>query len=159
MAGLGRSESKSLESIAGYAWTFNFLVSNEGSESLEGMVVSKDYFRVSGLQPLLGRTFLESETGVAAGAGGPDRLRLVAAEVQRRPAIVGKTMRMSRRETPPTIIGVMRPGVRFLPSPGAAKEPNYNVDAQVDFWMPGPAERAEVEAAGLGRGRRGCAAG
>ena len=30
----------------------------------------------------------------------------------------------------------MQPGVRFLPSPGAAKEPNYNVNATVDFWVP-----------------------
>jgi putative ABC transport system permease protein len=36
----------------------------------------------------------------------------------------------------PTVIGVMEPGVRFLPSPGAAKEPNYNVNATVDFWVP-----------------------
>src|SRR6202021_1216016 len=27
-------------------------------------------------------------------------------------------------------------GVRFLPSPGAAKEPNYDVNAKVDFWVP-----------------------
>jgi len=26
--------------------------------------------------------------------------------------------------------------VRFLPSPGAAKEPNYDVNATVDFWVP-----------------------
>ena len=26
--------------------------------------------------------------------------------------------------------------MRFLPSPGAAKEPNYNVNATVDFWLP-----------------------
>jgi hypothetical protein len=30
----------------------------------------------------------------------------------------------------------MEPGVRFLPSPGAAKEPNYNVNATADFWVP-----------------------
>jgi putative ABC transport system permease protein len=40
------------------------------------------------------------------------------------PAIVGKTFRMSRRDTPATIIGVMPPGVRFLPSPRTAQEPN-----------------------------------
>ena len=34
------------------------------------------------------------------------------------------------------MIGVMEPGVRFLPSPGAAKEPNYDVNAKVDFWVP-----------------------
>jgi putative ABC transport system permease protein len=34
------------------------------------------------------------------------------------------------------VIGVMEPGVRFLPSPGAAKEPNYDVNAAVDLWVP-----------------------
>ena len=43
---------------------------------------------------------------------------------------------MSRRDTPPTVIGIMPPGVRFLPSPGNSQEPNYNVNAQVDFWEP-----------------------
>ena len=37
------------------------MVLDEGSESLEGMFVSKDYFRVVGLDPLLGRTFSEVE--------------------------------------------------------------------------------------------------
>ncbi len=35
----------------------------DGSESMEGMWVTRDYFRVTGLQPMMGRTFLESETG------------------------------------------------------------------------------------------------
>jgi putative ABC transport system permease protein len=43
---------------------------------------------------------------------------------------------MSRRDTPPTIIGVMPPGIRFLPTPAAAQEPNYNVNARVEFWTP-----------------------
>ena len=37
------------------------MVLDEGSESLEGMFVSKDYFRVVGLEPLLGRTFSDAE--------------------------------------------------------------------------------------------------
>ena len=36
---------------------------------------------------------------------------------------------------PLPIVGVMPPGVRFLPDPGAASEPNYDVNAQVDFWL------------------------
>src|SRR5260370_25143629 len=43
---------------------------------------------------------------------------------------------MSRRKTPVTGIGVMPPGIRFLPSPGVAKEPNYDPNAMVDFWVP-----------------------
>jgi putative ABC transport system permease protein len=55
--------SEVIRAIAAYDWSFNFLVLPNGSESLEEMHVTKDYFRVAGLQPLLGRTFAESESG------------------------------------------------------------------------------------------------
>jgi hypothetical protein len=50
--------------------------------------------------------------------------------------IIGKPMRVSRAQTPPTIVGVMPAGVRFLPTPMASKEPNYNVNARVQYWVP-----------------------
>jgi putative ABC transport system permease protein len=56
-----QKEAKSFESVAAYAWTFNFLVLDDGSESLQGMPVTKDYFDVMGLKPIMGRTFSESE--------------------------------------------------------------------------------------------------
>jgi putative ABC transport system permease protein len=31
----------------------------------------------------------------------------------------------------------MPPGVRFLPAPGASQEPNYNLNAMVEYWVPG----------------------
>ena len=129
-------DSKSFEAMAGYAWSFNFLVSDEGSESLEGMFVSKDFFKVLGLEPLLGRTFSESETAFPAG-----QVIVLGYDVWQRkfggdPKIVGTPVRISRRQTPPIVIGIMPPGIRFLPSPTTAQEPNYNVNAQVDFWMP-----------------------
>jgi len=131
-----QKQAASFESIAPYVWSFNFLVDTEGSESLEGMVVTRDYFRVVGVQPVLGRAFVESETGTT-----PSSSIILGYELWQRkfngdPQIIGKTFRMSRRETPPTIVGVMPPGIRFLPSPGASKEPNYNVNALVDFWLP-----------------------
>src|SRR5258706_582957 len=43
-----QKEAKSFEAIAAYAWSFNFLVLSDGSESIEGMWVTKDYFRVAG---------------------------------------------------------------------------------------------------------------
>ena len=139
-------DSKSFESLAGYLWSFNFIVSDEGSESLEGMFVSKDFFKVLGLKPLLGRTFQDSETAFPAG----DVIILGYDVWQRKfkgdPKIVGTQVRISRRQTPPTVIGVMPPGIRFLPSPTTAQEPNYNVNATVDFWMPFAlnAERAKA---------------
>jgi putative ABC transport system permease protein len=129
-------QAQSFEALAAYSWTFNFLVSEEGSESLEGMAVTRDYFRVIGVQPILGRTFLESETGFPAAPVIVIGYDLWQRKYHGDPNIVGKPLRMSRRDTPPTIVGVMPPGVRFLPTPRAAQEPNYNVNGHVDYWMP-----------------------
>ena len=131
-----QKQAKSLEGIAGYAWTFNFLILPEGSESLEGMTVSTNFFEVAGLKPILGRTFLPSEGKV----GGPQVI-IIGYDLWQRafhgdPKVIGTTARISRQEVPVTIVGVMPQGVRFLPSPGVAQEPNYDVNASVDFWRP-----------------------
>jgi putative ABC transport system permease protein len=131
-----QKSATSLSAIGAYTWSFNFLVDADGSESLEGMAVTGDYFRVLGVQPMLGRAFLDSELTSPTAP-----VIVIGYDLWRRkfngdPAIVGKTMRMSRRQTPPTIVGVMPPGVRFLPSPAAAQEPSYDVNGLVDFWTP-----------------------
>ena len=131
-----QKEAKSLESVAAYGWTFNFLVLEEGSESLQGMRVTKDYFQVMGLQPIRGRAFSESE-----GRPGSTPVIIISYELWQRkfngdPTIVGKPMPMSRVQTPPIIVGVMPSGVRFLPTPMASKEPNYDVNARVQYWVP-----------------------
>jgi putative ABC transport system permease protein len=131
-----QKQSKSFRAIAAYGWTFNFLVSADGSESIEGMWVTHDYFAVTGLQPILGRAFLESEAGSTTRP-----VILLGYELWQRkfhgdPNILGRKIQISRQDTPPTVVGVMPPGVRFLPSPGASQEPNYNPNAAVDFWFP-----------------------
>ncbi len=136
-----KQQSKSLEDLAAYSWTFNFLIRQDGSESLEGMWVTRDYFRVLGLQPLMGRTFLESETSSDKTAP----VIILGYDLWQRtfngdPHIIGQKIRISRQDTPPTVIGVMPRGVRFLPSPGDAQEPNYNLNAHVDFWIPAPSK-------------------
>ncbi|HEX6464810.1 MAG TPA: ABC transporter permease [Vicinamibacterales bacterium] len=130
-----QQHAPSFDGVAAYFWTFNFLVRDQGSESIEGMGVTLDYFRVTGLRPLLGRTFLAAE----AAPNAPPTV-LIGYNLWQRtfngdPNIVGKTLHISRITAPVTIIGVMPPTVRFLPSPGDAKEPNYDVNALVDFWM------------------------
>lgn len=131
-----QKQAKSFDGIAGYAWGFLFLVRSEGSESMEGMTVSPDYFQVTGLQPMLGRTFLPSE----GQADGPQVMILGYGLWQRAfqgdPNIVGKEVRISRQDVPSTVVGVMPPGIRFLPSPRVAQEPNYDVNAEVDYWRP-----------------------
>ena len=155
-----QKEAKSFEDIAGYSWTFNFLMLAEGSESVEGMWVTPNYFGVMGLKPLLGRTFGSSETGVR-----PAPVIILGYGLWKRrfggdPNIVGKTVRISRSETPPTVIGVMPQGVRFLPSPANAQEPNYNINGMVDFWVPAivnPENRKSPMFDVVGRLRKGVA--
>src|SRR5262245_31625089 len=52
--------AETLESVAAYAWTFNFLVLPDGSQSLEGMWVSAGYFSLMGVEPAVGRAFIAS---------------------------------------------------------------------------------------------------
>jgi putative ABC transport system permease protein len=131
-----QKEAKSFDGIAAYDWTFNFLIRNDGSQSMQGMEVTRDYLRVMGLRPAAGRGFEDSDF-----SPGPVKSIVLGYEFWQRAfggdkEIIGKTVRISRWDVPPTVIGIMEPGVRFLPSPGAAKEPNYDVNATVDFWVP-----------------------
>jgi putative ABC transport system permease protein len=131
-----QKEAKSFQGIAAYDWTFNFLIRNDGSQSMQGMSITNNYLPVMGLEVVAGRDFDQSDFGQ-----GPVQAILLGYEFWQRafngdPHIVGKTVRISRWDVPPTVIGIMQPAVRFLPSPGAAKEPNYNVNATVDFWVP-----------------------
>lgn len=131
-----QKDAKSFSGIAAYDWTFNFLIRNEGSQSMQGMEVTQNYFQVMGVTPLAGRSFDDSDF-----SQGPVKSILLGYEFWQRAfggdkQIIGKTVRISRWKVAPTVIGVMGPRVRFLPSPGAAKEPNYDVNAMVDFWVP-----------------------
>jgi putative ABC transport system permease protein len=167
-------KARTFEPPATYAWTFSFLIRPDGSQSIGGMVVTSNYFQTLGLKPILGRLLTESE---GAWDKVPPTGMLIGHDLWRRafnsdPNIVGKPVRVARVAQPLPIVGVMPPGVRFLPDPGAAAEPNYDVNAPVDFWIvmrpdesrlnsrPGhlvarlrgaatPAE-AQAEAAGLG---------
>src|SRR5579862_1426569 len=56
-----QKEAKSFDGIAAYGWTFNFLIRNDGSQSMQGMEVSKDYLRVMGLKTAAGRSFEDSD--------------------------------------------------------------------------------------------------
>jgi len=130
---------------------------SQGSVSMEGMAVTQEYFRVTGLHPLLGRTFEQADvTGKAP-------VILLGYNLWQRvfhgdPQVIGQTLRLSRAQTPPKVIGVMPPGVRFLPSPGNAQEPNYDVNAQVDYWVPAvpdPKRAKEPDWEVVGRLRNG----
>jgi putative ABC transport system permease protein len=131
--------AKSLDAVAAYGWGFAFLVLEGGSESEEGMLVTPQYFEVTGLRAALGRTFVDDDT-----AGERTSTIILGHDLWERqfhsdPEIVGKTIHLSR-DMPRTVIGVMPAGIRFLPTPGVAGEPNYNPNAKVDYWLPLPRE-------------------
>ena len=131
-----QKEAKPFAGIAAYNWTFNFLVRGDGSQSMQGMFVTTDYMPLMGLRTIAGRGFEDADFSL-----GPTKVIVLGYDFWQRafngdPQIVGKTVHISRWDVPPTVIGIMQPGVRFLPSLGAAKEPNYNVNATVDFWAP-----------------------
>lgn len=131
-----QKESKSFEAIAAYGWLFNFLVLPAGSESIEGMRVTPECFRVLGIHPALGRAFDEVDA-----KANPSTTVIIGHDLWKRrfqgdPNIIGQTVQISRQRGRHTIIGVMPPDVRFLPAPNVAQEPNYNVDAKVDYWLP-----------------------
>jgi putative ABC transport system permease protein len=127
------ADNESFESISGYRWVFNFLVSNDGSEPLEGMMISDGYFSVVGIEPQLGRSFLDwdSEFSEEIIIGHDLWVRRFDSDSD----IIGETVQIYGGKT---VVGVMPPGVRFLPSPNLESEPNYDLHAKVDFWFPMP---------------------
>ena len=145
--------ARSLERPALYRWTFNFLVRGDGSRSLGGMVVTRDFFDVVGVRPLMGRAFTAAESskpGAPGKPGAPPTAILLGYDLWQRefggdPSIVGKAVTLSRMPAPLPVVGVMPPGLRFLPDPGAAAEPNYDLDAKVDFWLAMTVDETAVE--------------
>jgi putative ABC transport system permease protein len=157
-----RSSATTIEPPALYRWTFNFLVLPDGSRSIGGMVVTSGFFKTLGVTPMLGREFLPEEAsrpGAPATATQPARQGVPATAViighglwerqyNRDPNIIGKTLQISRMQAPLPIVGVMPPGVRFLPDPGASSEPNYDVNAQVDYFLPFAADETQPRSRG-----------
>jgi putative ABC transport system permease protein len=130
-------QARSIEPPAMYRWTFNFLVLPDGSQSMGGVVVTPSYFDVLGLRPILGREFTDAE--LARPSVPPSAVILGHDLWQRQfngdPSIIGRTVRMSRMPAPIPVVGIMPQGIRFLPDPGASAEPNYDLNAHVDFWF------------------------
>jgi putative ABC transport system permease protein len=136
--------TKSFEAIAIYDWTFDFLMQPDRSQSVQGLSVTPEYFKVVGVNPLMGRVFATPDTPAPR---MPVTSVILGYNIWREqfagdPQIIGKAVKLSRRP-PLTVVGVMPPGVRFLPSPGNASEPNYNLNGAVGYWIPrGPPDPA-----------------
>jgi putative ABC transport system permease protein len=136
-----RDETHSFESIAPYWWDFEYLIRNDGSQFIQGLNVTTNYFDLLGVKPLLGQTF-----SPLFGATRPDAIAgfseiILGYELWQKtfkgdPHIIGQAIHLSRIEEPLTIVGVMPPGLRFLPADNDDNEPNFDVNAPVDYWRP-----------------------
>ena len=155
---LWRAESKTLDTPALYRWTFNFLVLPDGSRSLGGMVVTRNFFSTIGVKPLHGREFTEAEasrpkvpaTGIMLG------YELWQQQFKGDPAVVGSSIHISRFPTPLTVVGVMPPGIRFLPDP---RTPANRTTTSTHRWTSGFRSRPTRPSPGRAAGTRwpGCA--
>ena len=140
-----RNQTKSFEVVAAYWRDFNYLVLRDGSQFLQGLDVTTNYFDLIGIQPLLGRAFLPKEISKT-----PDPVVILGYHLWQTtfkgdPGILGRAIHISRRKEPLTVVGVMPPGLRLLPSANDGGEPNYDVNAQVDYWVPARLDETQLE--------------
>jgi len=161
-----QKETTAFQAMAGYGLDFSFLLLPDGSQHLRGLDVTPEYSRVLGIRPILGREFAESDAAGVTENSWPTVIIIGHELWQQRfdadPAIVGKAIQLRHNASPPvtltvTVVGVMPPAIRFLPSPRSAGYPNYDVNAWVDYWFPVPANAESSWRNVVGRLRDGVA--
>ena len=106
-----REQNTTLTGIAAYQYQDFALQEKSSPERILGTLVSANYFRVLGAQPLLGRTFLEGEDQSAASAVIVLSEELWRAQFSADPAIIGRSVSLGGK--PFTVIGVMPASFRF----------------------------------------------
>jgi putative ABC transport system permease protein len=120
-------QSKTLESIAGFYPLTLSLVTDREPEAVNGVRVSSDFFRVLGVSPTHGRSFLHEEEQ----AGGPDAAIISDgfwhSHFAGDPAVLGKPLVLDGKSV--TIAGILPGSFRF---PLQFPEP--------DVWLPRPSE-------------------
>ncbi len=135
-----RKQNQSFEDLAVLRREGTTYRHEEGTDHVEGLCVSTNFFSLLGWEALVGRTFLPEETWPNHGyvVLGYDfwQRRLGGDE-----AILGKGIRLGRGSGMFTVVGVMPPGLRFLD----AKAKTF-----VDFWVPVDRDLPEMELGGRG---------
>lgn len=116
-----REQNRTLDGMAAFTDYGPTLVTESGAEQLAGAAVTQGFFRVLGVQPLLGRTFTPEED-----TPGNDHVALVSYGFWRAhygaDAAVGSTITLNG--VPTTVVGVLPQGFEFP------------VLGSVDVWTP-----------------------
>jgi putative ABC transport system permease protein len=118
-----RSQTKSLQGIAGYQLWFFALTGAGDPEQLWGAHVSPSFFSVFGVKPALGRSFLPDEE-----QPGHDRVVILSHGVWVRhfgsdPTVINRSVTLDNR--PYTVVGVL-PATFSL----------FGSSQEIDLWMP-----------------------
>jgi len=106
-----RSEARSFESLAAYEYESFIMTGGPQPERISGLLASAEFFKVLGVEPALGRGFLEGEDAKGAArvvviGDGLWRRRFGAAE-----GALGQTLTLNGE--PFTVVGVMPRGFEF----------------------------------------------
>lgn len=126
-----RDETRTFEGLSAVGF-WNATVSGDaGPEALAGERVSHEYFSVLGVQPILGRAFLEEEETPGAG-----NVVVLSRDLwQRRfggdPQVVGRTIPINGETY--TIVGVV-PAVRSPFNPGTALWTSLSIGPSIEDW-------------------------
>jgi len=139
-----REGSELLEDLAG-VWTFPISVTGDGDPvQVPAAGVTQTFFDVLGVEPLVGRTFIEDDvvpdpSGLPPGAPGalPGRAVLSHALWQQRwggdRSVVGRTIELAG--APTEIVGVLPPDFELLFPPAAGIDPSAQIwlAARIDY--------------------------
>jgi predicted permease len=167
-----RKYGGAFDQVAGMGWVENFYGSDaSGWQNLPGLVVSSNWLPTLGVQPLLGRNFLDEEQNP-----GRDAVVILSyscwhARFHGDPHLIGKRMVLNRR--PVTVVGVMpqtlgpyyRDYEIFAPlvlqsyeKSGYLREGFARVQIVARLKRGVPLDKARLEAQGIGDALRGPAA-
>ena len=107
-----RSRTTVFEGAAGYMGRSIVLTGGDVAERVPGGLVTPGLFQVLGIQPIIGRTFVEGD----AAAPGFEQVVILSHGLWTRrfggdPGLVGRSIEINRRKL--TVVGVMPPGFRF----------------------------------------------
>jgi putative ABC transport system permease protein len=138
-----RQEAKSFSAMAGYTVGKDYLFLSDKGQPVTTMTVTSDFFKVLGVQPQVGRAFLPSDFP-ALWSGAHPGVVIISHDLWQRQFhgdtnIIGRVIRSNNNAGEPdldTVIGVMPPDLRVLPSPSMSHMPGYDPDGHVEEWVP-----------------------
>jgi predicted permease len=112
-----RARARSFQSMASYqGQSFTLDLANAPARRIDGMSVSSDFFRVLGVDPILGRSFTRSEEQAGSRSVVISH-NLWQTAFNASPGVVGQTIHLS--EETYTVIGVMPASFQFPNAPDA----------------------------------------